>query len=312
MNSREYHIERLCDGNIAAVEQLHADVYGKMPPDGFFAKKYDTAFTGVKYVGYIAYTDARYPAAFYAVIPCFIQVDGKTVLSAQSADTMTHPLHRNRGLFVELATLTFQLCRTSAIGFIFGFPNQNSLPGFIYKLNWKQTELMDCFIIPCANFSLKRYFSKVPFLKDWYFNYKRKVLGRYKIERHGSANSVFNDGFGGVCRDEGYLQYKTYTDTFVIKVDDAIFWIKVDGILLIGDISTSEQGFDGAMNKLKKLARKAGIKEIHFHASPGIALHRLFATAYNSIPSFPVIFKDFAGDAPTHKIKFTTADIDTF
>jgi hypothetical protein len=66
------------------------------------------------------------------------------------------------------------------------------------------------------------------------------------------------------------------------------------------------------MYKLKKLARKAGIKEIHFHASPGTTLHRLFATAYISIPSFPVIFKDFAGDAPVRKIKFVTADIDTF
>jgi hypothetical protein len=240
MSSHEYHIERLCDGNIAAIERLHADVYGKMPPEGFFGKKYDTPFTGIKHVGYIAYTAGHYPAAFYAVIPCFMQVEGKSVLSAQSADTMTHPLHRNRGLFVELATLTFQLCRTSGIGFIFGFPNQNSLPGFIYKLNWKQTELMDCFIISCAVFSFRRYLAKMPFLKNWYFNYRRRVFERYKIDQHGVANSVFNDGFGGVCRDEDYQQYKTYTDTCAIKVDDAIFWIKVDGVLLIGDISTSE------------------------------------------------------------------------
>jgi hypothetical protein len=66
------------------------------------------------------------------------------------------------------------------------------------------------------------------------------------------------------------------------------------------------------MDKMKKIAREMGIKEIHFHASPGTTLHNLFAARFTSIPSFPVIFKDFAGGTPIDKIKFTSADIDTF
>jgi len=64
--------------------------------------------------------------------------------------------------------------------------------------------------------------------------------------------------------------------------------------------------------ELKKLAGKLGIKQIHFHACPGTTLHSLFAMRFNSIPSFPVMFKVLSGNLQTDNIKFTSADIDTF
>src|ERR1700756_22199 len=110
--SLAYRMQRLNIDNIAAVEQLHAAVYGARPARDFFTKKYDTAFTGVQHVGFIAYSDDGAPIAFYAVIPCFIRFNRKNILSAQSADTMTHPDYRFKGLFVDLARRTFDLCET--------------------------------------------------------------------------------------------------------------------------------------------------------------------------------------------------------
>jgi hypothetical protein len=274
--------------------------------------KYDTAFTSAKHVGYIAYNKQRLPIAFYAVIPCFIRFGSKIVLSAQSADTMTHPDYRNKGLFVELALRTFQLCHSAGIPFVFGFPNQNSLPGFINKLRWKKTEQMDCFIIPAAMFSWGRLFNKFAGLRSWYARYRQNVLKKYLLPKPGVANSVFNDGFAGIYRDHQYLKYKTYNTTSVLKLGNATLWVKPGNVLLIGDIAVESAEFDSTMFKLKRLARKMGIKEIHFHASPGTTLHNLFSRNFASIPSFPVIFKDLEGGAQTHKVKFTAADIDTF
>jgi len=308
----DYRIERLGDKNLADVEKLHAAVYGKTVAPGFFARKYDTGFAGAKHVGYLAYDQQGFPIAFYAVIPCFMRFDDGIVLSAQSADTMTHPQYRNKGLFVELAQMTFQLCRSMGIALVFGFPNQNSLPGFLNKLGWVMTERMDCFIIRGARFPWAGAFGKFSILKKWYSKYRQRVLKKYMVDQQGLANSVFSDGYAGVYRDHHYRKYKTYTDTLVIKVSSAVLWIKIDGVLLIGDISVKPAEFEQMMRRLKKLAVRLGIKEIHFHASPGTTLHNLFIKANRPIPSFPVIFKDLARNSAIDKIKFTSADIDTF
>jgi hypothetical protein len=52
------------------------------------------------------------------------------LLAAQSADTMTHPAFRNRGLFVKLAGMTVDLCRRTQIAFAFWFPQPAFITGF--------------------------------------------------------------------------------------------------------------------------------------------------------------------------------------
>jgi hypothetical protein len=309
---KEYYIKRLDSNNLADVEKLHAAVYGKNPVPGFFAKKYDTSFTNVMYIGFVAYNNQHLPIGYYGVTPCFIKFADKIVLAAQSADTMTHPLHRFKGLFVELSTMTFQLCQQAGIKLLFGFPNQNSLPGAINKLGWQMTERMDCFIIPAGRFNLIRLLKKISFFNNWFTNYKQNQLNKYLLPQHSLNNSVLKDGFAGVYRDNYYLKYKAYTDTHVIKIAGATVWIKLNHELLIGDIIVESNDFDAMINQLKKLTRKLGIKEIHFHTSPGTTLHRLFSSRFKATPSFPVLFQNFEGDAPIAEIKFTSADIDTF
>lgn len=310
--TKEYYLERLDSTNLADVEKLHTAVYGKMPPPGFFTKKYDSAFTGLKYIGLVAYNNQKIAIGYYGVIPCFVRFQGRTILAAQSADTMTHPAFRYKGLFVELSNLTFQLCRDNGINLVFGFPNQNSLPGAINKLGWQMTERMDCFIIQTGTFSFARVLKKIPFIKRMTTVYRRNILKRYLLPQQGIENSVFGDGFAGVNRDAAYLKYKTYTDTYVIKIGESKLWIKLNNELLIGDITVLPADFDGLMIAVKKLARKLGAKEIHFHNSPGTTLHGLFSKSFASVPSFPVLFQDFESGVPISEIKFTSADIDTF
>ncbi|WP_428330840.1 GNAT family N-acetyltransferase [Mucilaginibacter sp.] len=313
-NSRkkDYTIERLSAHSLPDMECLYTAVYNKTPVNGFFAQKYNTAFTGVEYTGFIAYNTDQTPIAFYGVIPCFIDLGDRIILSAQSADTMTHPDYRNQGLFVELALHTYQLCRECGIELIFGFPNQNSLPGFVNKLGWKKTEHLDLFIIPTGTFSWGRFFRKFSLTKRLFENYQHLILKPYLLPQNGMENAVLKDGFAGVYRDHHYLQYKTYTKTQLIRIGQSILWIKISHTLLIGDLSVIPADFYILMDQLIKLARKLGLKEIHFHTSSGTTLHNLFAGRFNPIPSFPVIFKNLAGDTVTGNIKFTAADIDTF
>jgi hypothetical protein len=308
----QYTVERLSAANIGDMARLYTTVYNKQVAPGFFEKKYNTAFTNVQYTGFLAYDVERMPIAFYGVIPCFIKSGDNSILSAQSADTMTHPEHRNKGLFVELALTTFQLCRELNIRLLFGFPNQNSLPGFVNKLGWQVSHTMDCFIIRTGNFPGNRLFSNIPVIKTLYRKYQNGILNKYMVKQSEPDNSVFKDGCGGVYRDSNYFNYKTYTNTCTIKAGRSTVWIKISDILLIGDAAVEADDFDDMVYTLKKIAAKLGLKQIHFHASPGTTLHSLFAMRFRSIHSFQVILKNLGEDIPLDKIKFTSADIDTF
>lgn len=308
----ELRIERLQASYMHHLNKLHIAVYNKALPSDYFTKKYHTAFTGISYVGYLAFDKQDVAVAFYGVIPCFLQHNNQTILAAQSADTMTHPLYRNKGLFVQLANLTFNLCRANGIKIIFGFPNQNSLPGFLNKLGWQHTDTMDCFIIPANWFNWEKHLKKIPLLKKLYNSYCSYILKKHIVKGNGLPNQLPKQGYSGVHRDANYLAYKKYHTTYVVKVNNALIWLKINNGLIIGDICLATENFHEVISTVKNLAKKLGLKQVQFHSSPGTLLHQLFKDHYQSLPSFPVIFKDMGSGLQFNQIKFTTADIDTF
>ena len=142
IETKEYIVSRISRERLKDMESLHEAVYGTPAPENYFSKKYDTAYTGAEWLGYIAYNKENIAVAYYGVIPCFIQYDKKIILAAQSGDTMTHPGFRYKGMFVELSKITFALCKECGVQFVFGFPNQNSYHGAVNKLGWIQNETM--------------------------------------------------------------------------------------------------------------------------------------------------------------------------
>jgi Acetyltransferase (GNAT) domain len=308
---KEYSIARLSKDNLADVARLHTAVYGMAAMDDYFSRKYNTAYTAVENVGFIAYTRDKRPVAYYGVIPCFIQFENEVILAAQSADTMTDPQHRYKGMFVELSNLTFDLCRQLGIKLIFGFPNQNSYHGAVTKLGWKMTDAMVCFTIPVKSIPLESLSKKIKFLKNMYEKYSRFILKRKMLPAHGVTNSVLVDGFAGVFRNEEYLYYKRYSATKVISIDTSKIWINNKYGLVIGDMEgVNEINFGTIIHKLERLAKNLGVKQIHFHCSPGTSLHQLFFKNYKAIASYPMLFQDFGSTVPPEKIRFTFADID--
>ncbi len=310
--TKEYYIVRLDHEKLKDLEALHTAVYGQAPPENYFQKKYDTTYTGVEYLGYIAYNLQNIAVAYYGVMPCFIQYDDEIILSAQSGDTMTHPGYRYKGMFVELSRITFELCRQSGIKFIFGFPNQNSYHGAINKLGWKMTEAMECFIIPVTTLPLASLSKKIKWLGKPYERYKKRILDKYTLHVREISNSVIRDGYAGIYRDKKYFEYKTYSDTHVIGIGKAKAWVKIKNNMVIGDLDLAGEAFDTVMKKINKIAALMGIREILFHTCQRTSLYGLFIARYKSSPSFPVLFQDLNGDIVFEKIKFSFGDIDIF
>ena len=312
IQSKAYHIERLSKLNLESLNKLYHALYGRSFAADYFTKKYDTSYTGVENIGYIAFNENKNPIAYYGVIPCFIRHGTQLYLAAQSADTMTHPKYQFKGLFVQLANLTFDLCREEGVSLVFGFPNQNALHGFLVRLKWQMTETLDYYNIPTGMVSLEGITKKVPFLRASYEKYQQYILKDYLVERKGIENSVFKDGFAGVNRNAHYINYKTYHDTQVIKIGDSLLWIKIKNGFIIGDISCKDEDFEDMMSEVKILALKLGLKYIQFHTSHQTRLSALFSSRYDAVPSFYVLFKDLGARIPLDKIKFTYADLDTF
>lgn len=309
----QYTVARLSPANIDELAVLHHAVYGKTVAADLFPKKYDTAFTGVQHVGLIAYNADKVAVAFYGVIPCFIEYGGQLFLAAQSADTMTHPKHRFKGMFVDLSNKTFELCKELGIKLVFGFPNQNSYHGAVHKLGWKQTDVMGCFIIDVKAMLLPAMGRKLGFLKGLYKGYAGKRLKKYLVEDIGLSNSALTDGFAGLHRSEEFLNYKTYSPTQVISIDGVKIWFSLKQTIMIGDMEgLSANNFKEVMKKLMRLTGQLGIKQIQFHCSPGTTIHKLFKENIEEKPSYPVLFQDFGSAVPPEKIKFTFADIDIF
>ncbi len=306
MNSsgKEYTIKKITENNISDLEQLYEVVYKKKKAPFYFLKKYDTSYTGISHISYIAYK-GEMPIAFNGVIPCFIQYENRIIPAAQFADVMTHPGHRYENLFFDLSNMSTELCKQNGIELTYGFPNQNSYQGAI-KLGWQMTEIMDCFKIPAHISLFAKALNKIAKKKP------DAILKKYITNKNGLKNSVIQDGFSGVHRDEVYLHYKTFSQTYVLQIAGSDIWISIRNGLSIGDINMNENDFDGMIETIKKIAAKLGSNTIYFHACKETFLHKLFKAKFESIPSFPVFFQNFNEGIDIKKIKFTFADIDTF
>jgi GNAT superfamily N-acetyltransferase len=308
MNS-DYTIVRLTKERLADVAVLHYAVYGQKRDKDYWAKKYDTTWAGIENTGFIAYR-GNTPIAFYAVIPCFIRYYNQLVLSAQSADTMTHPLYKQQGLFVKLSYMTFNLCRREGIRIVFGFPNQNFYRAS-KKLNWQETETMRCFIIPAGIFAAGRLFNKIG-LKKIYHVYRKSYLAKFKLPVDGIGNSLLKEGLQGIDRSEAFIRYKKYHATMVIRVCDWRFWVRPGSAFLVGDIEKGTEPFEKVIRRLKQIAFRSGASQVVFQVSPASAVNRLLSSLYPSMPSFPVLFQVFDASIDITQIKFSFADIDIF
>jgi GNAT superfamily N-acetyltransferase len=260
----DYQIERLSAQNIQRLVSLYRKVFDPAASKSHLLKKYDTRAVGVDYVGFIAIAPSGIAAAFYGVIPCHFQINGKTVIAAQSADTMTHPDFRKKGLFQVLAKKTYDLARKLNIKFIFGFPNQDSYLGFV-KLGWKfLPDQLQVFSMKTSSVAYARLLKRLPFLSDLYNSILVRILGHDRIFPSFFDHEVTTS----VKHDDTFCAYKTYYCSYIVNINGASAWIRIDGALKVGVVKgLNKSNSLYFLKKLKSLALRCGCSEVIFMTS---------------------------------------------
>ena len=310
----EYRFERVSESNVEDILYIYKDAFGKELNIVEFKQKHNTKEFGDSYVGFIAYDQNNIPSAFYGVYPCQIEYQGRLFLAAQSGDTMTHSAHTGKGLFTQLALKTYDYCKENGFHLVFGFPNENSFPGFVKRLGWTHFDDMIPYLIrvKCIPWiRLKNTFHLRQSIHDRWcrFNLKKLTKGiPFKSSCLASEIPVVDHSIA-------FFKYKTYAENYLTNIHGINVWLKFDDTFLsIGDIEKcNETDFKKTIQALKKIAFKMGLPHLRFHSSSNSWGESMFKK--HGVPmevNYPVGGLNFSGEIPMEKLKFTGADNDTF
>jgi hypothetical protein len=308
----QYRIERMSAEKFGDLKLLYKDAFMTEVTEEFLQQKYDTGFTGKKFIGFIAYDEKNNPAAYYGVFPLFAEYKGVTFLAAQSGDTMTHSAHRGKGLFIRLAAEAYRLAADEGINFIYGFPNRHNSYHGLMKLKWTHNGFMNRYrvIVPAMPLSIAS--SKVGALKKTYLKLAESVLSKHESSGF-FENSISQDEFIRIKHDEDYYSYKKYFKKYLVTVNGKNVYLKADNTLLIGDIERcSHHEFEHVISGLKLIAFKTGVPVITFQVSSGTEHDGFLAKKHKAEESLPACYLNLKSSLDLSKLKFTQADFDTF
>lgn len=268
---KEYRFVKLDESKIKDILFLYKLCFGFVPTESEILSKHQNCNGEHKFIGFFAYTNEEMPAAFYGVFPQIIRNKNIDFLVAQSGDTMTHPDHQKKGLFVALAKHTFEYCKTIGISAIFGFPNQNSYPGFINKLNFQEGKQLKGLTFYENRLGYSRLLLKQ---KEFY----NKIIVRWLriISKPGNhfENSNASGNSAYVKHDLVYFKSKNKPNNLIININGVDVFLKINGnTLSIGDInSTDAQKIRSIVARLKRWCLLFGLRFLNFDATDGSAL----------------------------------------
>ncbi len=309
----EYRFKRVDESCYKDLVRLYQNAFKQDTTLAYYQNKFNTDYLGVKHLGFLAYDEKNEPAAFYGVFPYMMEYKGRQYLAAQSGDTMTSPAHGGKGLFTTLAKMTYELAKQEGIQFIFGFPNENSYPGFVRKLNWTHKENITNYETSVLTFPCAAIAKKFTFLSPLHNAYTKLVLQFFKVENNLLNNSAISLEHGGVHRNADFFHYKSFYNNHLVSIGDSTAWIKVDGALLVGDIELKETN-DAALviQKLKRLAFWLGCNKIMFPVGKDTAWDILLKGKLQSKEGIYIGYLDLQSNLPLENFKFVLADFDTF
>lgn len=307
----EFSISPFTPNNATDFCRLYRSVYGKSIDVDQVIRKFSGPKPMGSLFGYLAF-DGRKPIAFYGAIPTEMTFGNAVEMAAQSADTMTHPDYRGKGLFVELAKLTYKQLENAGITFVWGFPNQNSESGFLKNLNWQYEERIRGFKIEMKGLPIGRFASKTPLFKHWYKRFVRREFCKYKADHFPSR--TIPENAVTVLESPEYLNYKWQNGSFSVAISDCVFCLKMGKNLQIGSVeAANETDFQHAFSRLIQICKKCGIDEIIMQLSPKLPV-ATWLPQQNSVSfdSWIVGYRNFNSNFPLDQLAFTWSDVDTF
>ncbi len=311
-NSQEYNFIKLDESRIKDIVYLYNYCFGFEPTEQEILQKHLNCNGENKFIGFIAYTPEHIPAAYYGVFPQIIRFQNSDYLVAQSGDTMTHPEHQKKGLFIALAKHTFDYCKTINIMAIFGFPNSNSYPGFIHKLDFTELDRLE------GNSFYENRFEYARLFKRNHKRYNHFVINFLKkVFKPGDhfENSNSNTSFAFVKHDAIYFDSKVKASNLFLNIHGVSIYIKIYGnTMSIGDINTTDvKKIESVIKRLKKWCFVLGLRFLNFDATPNSLLNSkingLNPTKFESNRS---IFLNLGSNLPFKNVEFLGSDIDVF
>lgn len=310
----DYIIKRFQQEHIGEVNNLFEIAFQKPSKESLFENKFKTIFCGASPIGFIACDENNVPVAFYGVYPCTMIYRGKRFLVAQSGDTMTHPEHQGKGLFTQLAQLTYEACKSEGIHLVFGFPNENSYPGFVKRLGWTHFDNLSVYLMRLKGLTWLRVKKTLRLPQSWHTRWCQYIFKR-QPKGHPFASSITSDVHAVVDHSPEFFEYKCYGGNFLIDVNGISVWVKFNAeYLIIGDMDVrTEEDFLKVTRKLKRIARWCGLPHLRMHVSSSTHYDEWFqrhGKKHNL--SYPVGGIAFSEEIPLEMLKFTTADNDTF
>lgn len=310
----EYVIKRLSEEDFDQVTVLFNTVFNKDTSKEALISKYSTDFSGFIFICFGAFFKNKL-VSFYGSLPHFCKIKGQTHLVAQSSDAMTDPAHLRKGLFLELAKKNFAFCKDVGVKLIYGFPNQNSKPGFVKKMNWCFTDDLVVKIGRAKGLPLLPLGNRLPFLKKSISFYQTQVIKILQVQSRAFISLAAVDN-GGVDKSDAFLRYKTKAnDSYFVNIKGKLVWLKLSEMfLLVGDVEAcSYEEFKVVFKRLKLLASLLGIPHVRFNVSEGCMMEQYLSKLVSADPkSYAVGGLVFDESISLDNFKFTMADNDTF
>ena len=163
--TRNWHIRPYRDGDENQILKLRQSVFGDLDPVRLKESTWQWQFQNnpsSKTVCFLAESNGEIVGQ-YVTIPTRFSIHGKKTRVAFSCDTMIHPEYRRQGMFSALAREVYNHLETQCnINLVWGFPNDQSLPGFTGQLGWRMLPTIPLMVMPIR--PLPMIFNALPLL----------------------------------------------------------------------------------------------------------------------------------------------------
>ena len=317
MKNEEYFFEKLDEQRLVDLQYLFKQTFLVEYSLEEIKQKHIFCASEIKYIGFMAYhKNTHEPAAYYGVFPSEMNFRGQKIMAAQSGDTMTHPNHQKKGLFIQLAQLTYHLCKELNFSFVFGFPNQNSHHGFIKYLNFFEKERLLNFTLFENKLEYNRFTTKNKILSNFQKDFSKKVFKNLcKIGKPFENSNNLNSKLVFMCHDTNYFNQKKSTTKFLIELKGVNVWLSINqNQLAIGDIDTLDlKKLKFILKRLKTITMLVGLRFLTFGGSRNTLLvQQMLKLGYSERESYQPIFLNFDSEINFDQVSFLNADVDVY
>ena len=179
----------------------------------------------------------------------------KMVKATLSLNTLTNKNYLRLGIFTMLSEMAFKTCENESIAFTYGFPNQNSYPGFVNKMNFTDLHKVPLLIYPCNARSLvqKKVNRLLAFCMPNFFFSLNKKFDSSKVIEMSKDNLYLVDKFWDDVKDKYPIMAKRNQHFlkwryFDVPIREYIVFGYIEDNELLGYIVAATKEIDGIQN----------------------------------------------------------------